>query len=108
MQMAGHETCGLLLNENTTVTSTLKNTTKKYDLLITEIFASDCFLGLAHEYEVPVVSVSSTVMFPWGNDRIGNVDNPSYISNTFLPYSSRMTFKERFINTIFTAYSKFM
>ncbi|KAJ9575712.1 hypothetical protein L9F63_007420 [Diploptera punctata] len=72
----------------------------KFDLIITEIFGPDCFLGLAHKFKTPVISMISSVMLPWGNDRVGNPDNPSFIPNYFVPFTDEMNFFQRFMNTI--------
>jgi hypothetical protein len=44
----------------------------------------------------------SSVMLPWGNDRIANPDHPAYIANYFLPYTHHMTFGQRITNNVFT------
>lgn len=80
----------------------LMSSNKTFDLIITEIVGPDCFLGLKHIFNVPVISMTSSVAFPWGNDRFANPDNPAYIPNYFGPYSDRMSFTERFINTLLT------
>ena len=79
----------------------LISSNETFDLLITEIFGPDCFLGLAHKFKAPVINMVSSVMLPWGNDRVGNPDNPSYIPNYFLPYTHHMNFFQRVWNTIF-------
>ncbi|KAJ9582650.1 hypothetical protein L9F63_023005 [Diploptera punctata] len=79
---------------------------KQFDLIITEIVGPDCFLGLKHLYKCPVISMTSSVSFPWGNDRLGNPDNPAYIPNYFVPFSDHMTFTERFINFFITQGAK--
>jgi glucuronosyltransferase len=80
----------------------LINGDEKFDLIITEIFGPDCFLGLSHRFNAPIISMITSVMLPWANDRIGNSDHPAYIPNYFLPYTQHMTFGERFINTVTT------
>jgi glucuronosyltransferase len=77
------------------------NGDKTFDLIITEIFGPDCFLALSHRFKAPLISMTSSVMLPWGNDRVGNPDHPAYIPNYFLPYSQHMTFGERLVNTVF-------
>ncbi|KAF2882091.1 hypothetical protein ILUMI_24094 [Ignelater luminosus] len=78
----------------------LKNTKKKYDLIIAEIFGTDCFLGFAHLFKIPVIGITSSVAVPWGNDRIVNPDNPSYIPNYLMHSSSRMNLIDRLTNTL--------
>lgn len=94
----GYELCETLFE--TSVLKNLRNTTKKYDLLITEIFGTDCMLGFAHLFKIPVVSLTSSINLPWGSDRFGNPDNPSYIPNYFVPFLNEMTLMQRVINTI--------
>ncbi len=75
---------------------------EKYDLLITEIFSSDAMLGYVYKFKAPFISFCSTPLLTWAADRVGNPDNPSYISFSYndkpldLPYS---TLFQRFYNT---------
>lgn len=94
----GIDLCQIILN--TEQAKKLKESDTKYDLLITEIFGTDCMLGFAHHFNIPTINIISSVMLPWGNDRIGNPDNPSYISNYFLHFSSPLNLVQRLINTI--------
>lgn len=94
----GAELCEVILN--TPAAKQLRDTPKRYDLVITEIFGSDCMLGFAHLYKVPVVAMVSSVLLPWGGDRIGLPDNPSYIPNYMVPYTSNMNLLERLTNTV--------
>lgn len=75
-------------------------TRQRFDLLVSEIFFTDCFLGFAHALSIPrVVSVIASATMPWSNEILRNPENPSYIPNNFSPYSGRMSFLERSINT---------
>lgn len=74
----------------------------KFDLIITELFNSDCFLGFVHKFQAPFVALTSHDIVPWANERFGNPDNPSYIPNTLMTFQSKMTFLERTVNTLFT------
>lgn len=74
---------------------------ERFDLLIVEIFATDCFLGIAHALNIPrVIAAISSVPVPWSNEVLRNPENPSYIPNWFSPYTGRMSFLERSINTV--------
>ncbi|KAI7815543.1 UDP-glucuronosyltransferase [Rhyzopertha dominica] len=95
---SGVELCETLFN--TKVLQDLKHTKKKYDVLITEIFSTDCMLGFAHHFGIPSIAMTTSVNLPWGGDRFGNPDNPSYIPNYFVPYNGKMTLYERIINTL--------
>jgi glucuronosyltransferase len=79
---------------------TLINSDEKFDLIITEIFGTDCFIGLAHRFKIPFINIISSVILPWGNERIANPDHPAYIPNYFLPYPQHMTLAQRIINTV--------
>jgi glucuronosyltransferase len=73
---------------------------EKFDLIITETFMTDCFLPFVHKFKAPNVAISSCVMFPWSNDRMGNPNNPSYIPSHGTWFSDEMSFSQRLINGI--------
>jgi glucuronosyltransferase len=81
---------------------------QRFDLIITELFNTDCFLGLIHLLKAPFIYFSSSVLMPWANDRIGNPDNPSYIPNLFQSHSDKMSFFERLSNTFDTLVDKWI
>ncbi|XP_044255719.1 UDP-glucosyltransferase 2-like [Tribolium madens] len=105
-KICGVDVCAATLN--TSVLRNLKNTKKKYDLVITEIFGSDCMLGFGHYFKAPTVSLISSISLPWAGDRIGNPDNPSYIPNYFVSSTAKMSLFERVENTIMLMYTKFL
>ncbi|XP_018325088.1 UDP-glucuronosyltransferase 1-3 isoform X1 [Agrilus planipennis] len=79
----------------------------KFDVVIYEIFASDCLLGFAHKFKAPLIGVSTpgTVM-PWAYDRVGNPSNPSFILNQFYNHYGPFDFSERLYNTILDVYTR--
>jgi glucuronosyltransferase len=79
---------------------------EKFDLLITEMFNTDCFLAFAHKFKIPVIGFSSCVFMPWTPGRVGNPDNPAYIPTQFVLYSDKMNFSERFLNTFWYLFHK--
>ncbi|PSN55490.1 hypothetical protein C0J52_02575 [Blattella germanica] len=81
---------------------------QSFDLVITELFDTDCFLGVVHQIKAPFMYFSSSVLMPWANDRFGNPDNPSYIPNLFVSNCDRMNFWERISNTIDTIVDKWI
>jgi glucuronosyltransferase len=81
---------------------------QRFDLIITELFNTDCFLGLIHVLKTPFIYFSSSVLMPWANDRIGNPDNPSYIPNIFQQHSDKMGFFERLSNAVDTILEKWI
>lgn len=76
----------------------LINSTQKFDLVITEIFNSDCALGFAYRFQAPFISLSSHELLPWAHERTGNLDNPSFIPNLYNGFSPVMSLCQRLIN----------
>ncbi|KAL3282881.1 hypothetical protein HHI36_006039 [Cryptolaemus montrouzieri] len=93
---------------NSNVVKNLRDSKKKYDLLLMEIFICDCFYGFAHTFKAPIVSVISSSDLPWGSYRIGNPDNPSYIPNYFNGLKPYESLKDRFWNTVTYLQTKLM
>lgn len=91
---------------NSSKVQNLVKSEEKYDLLITEIFASDCFIPFAHKLRVPLVSIATFYPVSWLNPRVSNPDNPSYIANYALPFTDKMTFSERILNSIAFVYAR--
>lgn len=88
----------------------LIHTREKYDLIITEIFSSDAMLGYVHHFKIPFISFCSTPLLTWASDRVGNPDNPSYISFSYndKPLNTRKsTLFQRMYNTYAYILSRF-
>lgn len=79
-----------------------------FDLLITEGFNGDCFLGFVHRFKAPFISLSSHQIMPWVNRRFSNEENPSYIPTIFTGFGPSMTFWQRIINTFTLPVIKFI
>ncbi|CAG9767024.1 unnamed protein product [Ceutorhynchus assimilis] len=78
----------------------LKKTKKKYDLLIVELFMSDCMLGWGWYFDVPTILVSSSYPLPSRVDRFGLPESTGYITTYFARgFSTEMSLFERFVNT---------
>ncbi|XP_044592520.1 UDP-glucosyltransferase 2-like isoform X3 [Cotesia glomerata] len=80
----------------------LRNTA--YDLVITEIFAAHCFMAFGHHLKVPVVGLSSSALYPWGNDMVGNPPNLAFVPNNLLEHMENMSFWQRLYNVLHTYY----
>jgi glucuronosyltransferase len=100
------ETCKMVLEHRNV--ETLLKSEEKFDLIINEIFGSDCFLGFVHKFKAPHISLMSSVPFPWSNDRTANPDHPAYVPNYFAQYTDRLTFWERLQNTVQTEMIKWV
>ncbi|KAJ4434826.1 hypothetical protein ANN_23397, partial [Periplaneta americana] len=98
-------TCEIVMNDPKMYE--IINSSTTFDLLITHHLSSDCFSAYAHWFNASLINVVTSVAPPWLNDRIGNPDNPSYIPNFYLPYSNRMSFMQRVINTVVNEITKY-
>lgn len=74
--------------------------TRRYELVITELLASRCDLYLASHLGVPNIGIVSSQMLNWYQDSFDNPSNPSYISTTNSPYPRPESFGQRFWNVI--------
>ncbi|CAG9767022.1 unnamed protein product [Ceutorhynchus assimilis] len=78
----------------------LKNTKKKYDLLIAELFVTDCMLGWGWYFDVPTILVSSSYPLPSRVDRFGLPESTGYIPTYFAQgFSTKMSVFDRIVNT---------
>lgn len=48
-----------------------------FDLVITEIFNTECMLGVIHKMNVPYVGLTSCGLMPYHFDRVAMPDTPS-------------------------------
>lgn len=79
---------------------------ERFDLVIGEIFGSDCFNVIVHKLNAPLVSWVTSTMLPWAGGRMGLPDNPAYIPNYFVSFSDRMNFLQRLVNTATLVFAK--
>lgn len=79
---------------------------EKFDLIIGEIFGSDCFNYFQYQLRIPMISWVTSTPLPWMAGRTGLPDNPSYIPNYFVDYSPHMNFTQRVFNTVTLWYVK--
>ncbi|PSN55494.1 UDP-glucuronosyltransferase 2A3 [Blattella germanica] len=73
---------------------------KNFDVVIHDVFHTDCFLAFAYKFKAITIGISTSVLMPWANARVGNPTNPSYIPNIFSPYSDKMNMYERMVNAL--------
>jgi len=55
---------------------------------------------MANHFGAPVVGITSTSLYPWFGGMVGDVVMPSYVPVNLLPFTSRMMFAERLINSV--------
>ncbi|XP_046967663.1 UDP-glucosyltransferase 2-like [Vanessa cardui] len=91
----------LLADENV---RNLVKSKAKFDLVLMELFNSDCGLGLAYKLGAPVVGLSSHQLMPWHYNRFGVPYNPSFVPFLLLEGGTKPTLYQRVERTIFDAY----
>ncbi|XP_045452881.1 UDP-glycosyltransferase UGT5-like [Melitaea cinxia] len=84
----------------------LVNSSKTYDLIILEVFGSECFLPFGNRFKAPVVGLLSSVPLPWVNEQLGNPEGTAYIPAYMMGYGQRMKLWERFVNTVAVIFAK--
>jgi glucuronosyltransferase len=94
----GLNTCETLLSD-ISVQELIKSD-EKFDVVINDMFHTDCFLPFAYKFKAISIGVSTSVLMPWANHRMGNPDNPSYIPNLFTPFPGQMNFAERAVSAV--------
>lgn len=75
---------------------------KTFDLVIIPVFQTNCVYQLAKQFKCPIVGVHTTVITSWTSNKFALPNNPSYIPNFYMPFSAKMTFLQRFENTLIT------
>ncbi|XP_013172990.1 PREDICTED: UDP-glucuronosyltransferase 2B2-like [Papilio xuthus] len=101
---SGKENCEVML-ANKDVQNMIKQK-PKYDVVVVEVFNSDCALGIAYKLNAPVVGITSHILMPWHYSRLGIPYNPSYVSFHFLEGGTKPTFVQRLERVIFDTYFK--
>lgn len=100
----GLQSCDILLSDENVVK--LMQSNQKFDLIIGELFNSECSLGFIHRFKAPIVAISTTSMIIWHNRRFGNPDNPAYVPHSLLWYGDKMNFIQRVVSVLSTVYTK--
>ncbi|KAF5292540.1 hypothetical protein FQR65_LT01686 [Abscondita terminalis] len=77
------------------------NSDPEIDIIISEVFNTECFLGIVPKLRSPpLVLIQSCMMLPWQDDTLGMPSNPAYIPNHFIAFSNPYSFLERVENTV--------
>ncbi|CAG9863750.1 unnamed protein product [Phyllotreta striolata] len=83
-------------------------TDQHFDLVLIETFNTNCFMGVAKKFKVPIIGIHSGEWMPWLHGMFSRTNNPSYVSDHFLGHSDSMSFLERVENTIFFFINQFV
>lgn len=101
----GNHVCDKFL-EQPAVQDLIHSNDQQFDLVITEAFNTDCMVGFAHKFKVPLVQVVTFGGTSWMGDWVGNPSPYSYVPDTFQNFGDRMDFCERVQNTISITFQK--
>ncbi|KAK1135223.1 hypothetical protein K0M31_007994 [Melipona bicolor] len=102
----GTSTCDPVLNYP--ALKRLVRSEEKFDAYIVELFNTECFLGIVHALNIPVViGATSSVTLPWTSDIVRTPEIPSYIPNWISSLTDRMSFFERSANFLDFLLTKF-
>ncbi|KAI4497702.1 hypothetical protein M0802_007242 [Mischocyttarus mexicanus] len=71
-----------------------------YDLVITELFASHCYLAFGRHLNVPIVGIMTAPFHDWIGHLTGVPHEGSYLPNIFSDFPPKMSFVQRLINTV--------
>lgn len=77
----------------------------EFDVVLMEFFTTECYLPLAHLFKAPLIGISSCIVMPWTDLKLGYPSTTSYIPVPFIWFTDEMTFFERLENTILYVYS---
>ncbi|CAH1160293.1 unnamed protein product [Phaedon cochleariae] len=80
----------------------------QFDLILVELFNTNCFMGLVRLFGAPVIGLSSCNPPAWIQRWFANPENPSYIPSVFTGFSDSMTFLQRVENTVSLGLDKFI
>lgn len=78
----------------------------KFDLVMVELFNTNCHLGLAKQFGAPMIGLSSSIPLPWVNPLFALPDNPAYIPIILLDNNDQMSFLKRVENTVVLVFFK--
>lgn len=91
-----------ILFSNKDVKNLYLNKENKFDVILLNIFHSECGFQLAKLFGSPIIGYHATIMSPWVAGKFGLPLNPAVVPDNFLPFSSTMCFIERVENTLVT------
>lgn len=85
------------------------STNRSFDLVLMEMSRYQCYYGLVHHVgSPPVIGIRSVGVTAPTLAAVGNPNNPAYVPDYYLPYSSSMDFFERFHNTAYYFWNRFL
>ncbi|KAL1491901.1 hypothetical protein ABEB36_012422 [Hypothenemus hampei] len=85
---------------NTNVQNLLKSN-ETFDAVILDKTVNDALKGFAYHFKAPLILFLSQGVNRYVNNLVANPQNPSYVVDSLLSFSTPMSFYERFYNFVF-------
>lgn len=104
----GEHVCALTLNSTMLDNLLAIHRREPFDLVVTELFITDCMLGVVAHMSVPYVGISSCNLLSWLYDRVSQPVIPSYIPTATFGFTENMPFQQRVLNWIGTIGTQFI
>lgn len=82
----------------------LANPNEKFDLIFLEVFLTEAMLGFGHFYNAPIVAMSTVGATTWVSNLLGSPRPLSYIPNTFMGLTDKMSYKDRMTNAVVSTF----
>ncbi|XP_014485662.1 PREDICTED: UDP-glucuronosyltransferase 1-10-like [Dinoponera quadriceps] len=77
-----------------------------YDAVLLEVFGAHCFAIIGHLWNVPIIGVSTTSLYPWLHWFVAQPENIAFVPNNCIGYVGYMNFWQRVHNVLHTSYAK--
>ncbi|PNF23957.1 hypothetical protein B7P43_G10050 [Cryptotermes secundus] len=82
---------------------------RSFDLVFMEMSRYQCYYGLVHHVgSPPVIGIRSVGVTAVTLAAVGNPNNPAYVPDYYLPFSSSMGLLERIHNTAYYVWNRFL
>ncbi|XP_033229037.1 UDP-glucuronosyltransferase-like [Belonocnema kinseyi] len=105
--VAGNEICELLsLQEMQNIIKNISDD-PPYDLVITEVFGANCYIGLGSAFKIPVITIAPNIELPWTGDGVGSPTASAIYADASLDRYTALTFWERLKNTVHSHINKY-
>ncbi|KAG5676848.1 hypothetical protein PVAND_006655 [Polypedilum vanderplanki] len=104
----GKEACAKALNSSAIKNVLNKGRREPFDLIIVELFNTDCMMGVAHKLKAPVIGLSSCNILPWHFTQLGLPYETNFYPVTFLGASDKMSYTQRISNWFAFVYMNIM
>lgn len=96
------EECKLLQKKNMKI---LANSMENFDIALTELFVSDCYLGFIHKFKVPFIALSSSPLIIWNALRLGVSADSAFMPHFDSPFSSDISFSRKVESVLYYLYT---